>query len=140
MANKRGQNGFLGVLIAVGLIFCVQAGIQESIGTALPIAVVIGIIVLVLLYKKQKQRKRIEYLNGKYADPTIVDHILNHRFWQGQTAEQLLDSLGYPHGMDKKLLKTMKREVWKYNPRGTNRYGLRLTLDNDVVSSWDQKQ
>jgi hypothetical protein len=42
--------------------------------------------------------------------------------------------------VDRKLLKTMKREIWKYNPRGVNRYGLRITLDNDIVSGWDHKQ
>ena len=28
---------------------------------------------------------------------------------------------------------TRKREVWKYKPTGRNRYGLRITLDNNVV-------
>jgi hypothetical protein len=37
------------------------------------------------------------------------------------------ESLGGPHGVDKKVLKTVKREVWKYNPRGVNRCGLRIT-------------
>lgn len=66
--------------------------------------------------------------------------IYNHRYWQGQTAEQLVDSLWKPRGVDKKLLKTMKREVWKYDPRGVNRYGLSISLDNDIVSGWDHKQ
>ena len=41
--------------------------------------------------------------------------------------------------MDDKLLKTRKREVWKYNRTGVNRYGLRITLDNDIVTTWDHK-
>jgi hypothetical protein len=90
--------------------------------------------------KVRRKRKRLQYLTGKYGDPQIVDHIYNHRFWHGQTTEQLIESLGNPHGVDRKLLKTMKREIWKYNPRGVNRYGLRITLDNDIVSGWDHKQ
>jgi len=64
---------------------------------------------------------------------------MRHTFWQGQTSDQLLESLGSPKDVDKKLLATRKREVWKYNRRGVNRYGLRITLDNDIVAGWDQK-
>ena len=104
------------------------------------IALIVGVVALVIILKIAAKKRKFEHLMSKYGDPTIVDHILNHRYWQGQTAEQLLDSLGSPHGIDRKLLKTIKREVWKYNPRGVNRYGLRITLDNDAVSNWDHKQ
>jgi hypothetical protein len=104
------------------------------------IALIVGIVVLVIVLKMAAKKRKFEHLMSKYGNPTIVDHILNHRYWQGQTAEQLLDSLGSPHGIDRKLLKTIKREVWKYDPRGVNRYGLRITLDNDAVSNWDHKQ
>lgn len=70
----------------------------------------------------------------------LLPKSIAHRYWHGQTAEQLVDSIGSPLGVDKKLLKTMKQEVWKYNSRGINRYGLRITLDNDIVSGWDHKQ
>lgn len=138
--NKKGQDGLVGIAIFFGLIVWAFTAIRNSIGFALPIAVIIGVIVLTILYSQHKKKKRIAFLTGKYADPAIVDKIFNHRFWHGQTAEQLVDSLGSPHAIDNKLLKTMKREVWKYNPRGVNRYGLRITLDNDVVSNWDHKQ
>ena len=64
---------------------------------------------------------------------------MNKNFWQGQTAEQLIDSLGRPEDIDQKILKTKKKEIWKYNHQGGNRYGLRITLDNDHVVGWDQK-
>jgi hypothetical protein len=51
-----------------------------------------------------------------------------------------MDSLGSPRGVDRKSMATRKREIWKYNPRGVNRFGLRITLDNDIVANWDQKQ
>jgi hypothetical protein len=68
-----------------------------------------------------------------------VQRILQRNFWEGQTSAQLLDALGSPASIDKKLLKTKTREVWKYNHRGANRYGLRITLDENLVSGWDQK-
>ncbi|MGA8087666.1 MAG: hypothetical protein WCA10_10190 [Terracidiphilus sp.] len=140
MARRKGQNSAFGILILLAVIVWAFLAIRDSVGFVFPIAVIVGIIVLIVLHSKQKQKKRIEFLTSKYGDPTIVDHIFNHRYWQGQTAEQLMDSLGNPHGVDRKLLKTLKREVWKYNPRGVNRYALRITLDNDVVSNWDHKQ
>jgi hypothetical protein len=51
----------------------------------------------------------------------------------------LTDSLGNPPNVDRKLMATRKREVWKYNPIGRGRYALRVTLDNDVVIQIDQK-
>tara|TARA_Y100000782_G_scaffold36115_1_gene40417 strand:+ start:43681 stop:43917 length:237 start_codon:yes stop_codon:yes gene_type:complete len=76
----------------------------------------------------------------KYHDEKIVNALMDKSFWQGQTAEQLMDSLGKPQDIDQKVLKTKKKEIWKYNHRGSNRYGLRITLDNDIVVGWDQKQ
>jgi len=64
---------------------------------------------------------------------------MNHRFWIGQTSDQLVESIGIPHSMDNKMLKTKKREIWKYYHRGANRFGLRITLDEDSVTGWDQK-
>jgi hypothetical protein len=58
---------------------------------------------------------------------------MRRKLWQGQTVEQLLDSVGRPSSLDNNLLKTRKREVWKYQPNGKGRYLTRVTLDNDVV-------
>ena len=76
---------------------------------------------------------------AKYADESIVDMIMARQVWQEQTAEQLLDSLGYPADVDQKVLKTKKKEVWKYGHQGSNRYKTRITLENDVVVGWDMK-
>jgi hypothetical protein len=138
--------GTMGLLIVVGILWAVGTAIANALKSPdgwVLIAIVAGVIVLIIVQKAAAKKKRLEYLQylmGKYGDATIVDHICNHRFWQGQTAEQLIDSLGPPHGVDKKLLKSINREVWKYNPRGVNRYGLRITLDNYIVTTWDQKQ
>lgn len=99
------------------------------------IIVVIGI-VLLTGYTKKKRRAT---LLAKYHDPKIVDMIMRHMFWQGQSQEQLLDSLGRPADIDQKVMKTKVKEIWKYNQMGTNRFGLRITLENNVVIGWDQK-
>jgi hypothetical protein len=60
-------------------------------------------------------------------------------FWQGQSKEQLLDSLGRPADIDQKVMKTKVKEIWKYNQMGVNRFGLRISIENNVVIGWDQK-
>jgi len=143
--RKKGIDAGTVMLLCVAsvVILAVKAftSARDSLGGVGPvIALIVGAVALVIWLKVAPKRKKIGQLMSKYGDPQIVDHIYNHRYWAGQTAEQLVDSRGRPHGVDTKLLKTIKREVWKYNPRGVNRYGLRITLDNDVVSSWDHKQ
>ncbi len=144
MPRRKGLSASSAVILGVfTLIFAVSTAIGnaiKSIGGGVFIALIVGVIALIIFLKIAAKKRKLEYLTGKYGNPTIVDHILNHRYWQGQTAEQLADSLWSPHGVDRKLLKTIKREVWKYNPRGANRYGLRITLDNDIVNTWDHKQ
>jgi hypothetical protein len=104
-----------------------------------PLIVLVILIAGVVWFSYYRRQKRIKYLMDKYGDEAIVQRILGGNFWQGQTAQQLLDSIGSPLSIDRKSMATRKREVWKYNRKGKNRYGLRITLDNDVVSGWDYK-
>ncbi len=76
---------------------------------------------------------------AKYQDKETVNNIISRQFWQGQTAEQLIDAIGAPEDIDVKVLKTKKKEIWKYDHQRGNRYELRITLDNDIVVGWDQK-
>ncbi len=59
--------------------------------------------------------------------------------WQGETAEQLRESLGNPADTDEKVLKTKTKEIWKYRPTARSRFGLKVTLDDGVVTGWEQK-
>lgn len=106
------------------------------------ILIVVGI-ALVIAYTKKKRREELESrraaLLAKYHDPKIVDMIMRQMFWQGQSQEQLLESLGRPADVDQKVMKTKVKEIWKYNQTGANRFGLRITIENSVVIGWDQK-
>lgn len=84
-------------------------------------------------------QKRRETLMSKYGDREIVDMIMKRMFWQGQTTEQLADSLGRPVDIDRKVLKTKTKEVWKYNQTGKGRFALRITVEDDAVVGWDKK-
>ena len=84
-------------------------------------------------------RAQLAYLRNKYRDEALVRRMVQGQIWPGQAAEQLNDSIGLPTAIDDIQLKTRKRQVWKYNQTGINRFSLRITLDDDVVVSWDQK-
>jgi len=82
---------------------------------------------------------RYKKLISRYNDEQVAYQIMNHMFWQGQTAAQLEDSIGRPVAVDKGVKKNMTKDVWKYHQTGKNRYHLRLTLENGVVVGWDKK-
>lgn len=84
-----------------------------------------------------KERKIV--LTEKYKSESIATKIMDQMFWEGQSLEQLLDSLGQPEAKDKQVLKTKTREVWKYGRTSSNQFSLRITLENGKVVGWEQK-
>lgn len=100
--------------------------------------IVLGI-AIIIAWNVYSTKKRREHLLSKYGDVEIVENIMKRCFWVGQTAEQLVDSLGSPSDKSVKIMKTKHREIWKYNLTGKNGYGLRITLDDHVVQTLDQK-
>ena len=125
--------------IIIGLPIYGIAQLGESIGWGILVAAVVLVIGLVVWYQMAQTKKRREELMAKYQDEDLVEGLMSKSFWQGQSSMELIDSLGHPEDIDEKILKTKKKEVWKYNHQGGNRYGLRITLDNDEVVGWDQK-
>ncbi|MBE7157164.1 MAG: hypothetical protein INR62_01790 [Rhodospirillales bacterium] len=101
-------------------------------------AVLIGLVVTFKFWSDHDDAKRLQNLRRKY-DPQTIELILAGRYWVGQTTEELIDSLGYPSGTERKKLKTIDREIWKYRRTGHNRYGLRITVDDGRVAGWDDK-
>ncbi|PTQ04150.1 DUF2845 domain-containing protein [Vibrio sp. ZF 223] len=136
--SKAETQGIL-LLVVIGLPIYWVSQVGEFVGWLPLILLVLAVIGGIFWYQYAQKKQRREALMAKYQDEQLVSDLMNESFWQGQTAEQLMDSLGRPHDIDQKLLKTKKKEVWKYNHRGGNRYGIRITLDNDLVVGWDQK-
>ena len=118
----------------------------ETVGWPVVIGIAGLIIAGILMFRfsaeKQRQAERAARrarLLQKYGDEEVVQLMMQGSVWEGQTAEQLIDSIGKPEDLDQKVLKTKKKEVWKYHHEGANRYGLRVTLDNDVVVGWNKR-
>jgi hypothetical protein len=141
MAKRKRKTDakFLGLLFVLAILSATGKALIDSGGILILGLAALVIVIAVATYQATVKRKRLAYLRQKYADETIVQRILQHEFWEGQTSAQLVDSLGNPASVDRKMLKSISREVWKYDQRGVNRYGLRITLDSDVVVGWDQK-
>ena len=137
---NRLEGAVLASVIVVTIIAWAIGKVLDTVGLMVPICVVLAAFGGIVWYTYSRRKARIAYLRNKYGDEQVVQSIFQGRFWQGQTAEQLIDSLGVPTSIDTKIMATRRREVWKYKPRGINRYGLRITLDNNVVIGWDEKQ
>ena len=90
-----------------------------------------------ILYISNKAKR--ERLMKKYNDEELVDKLMSGSFWQGQTKEELTDSLGFPLDVDEKVLKTKIKETWKYKKTGNNRYALKIFIENEIVIGWDKK-
>ena len=136
---SKSENTAFGFIVVIGLIGVGIVKFFENIGYLVPSVIVAVITALYFISKTIKKRQRLSYLRERYKDEELVSNIFDGYFWQGQTAGQLIDSLGEPVEVDKKVLKTKKKEIWKYTHQGANRFGLRITLENDIVIGWDKK-
>lgn len=104
------------------------------------VGLIISYFILKIIWKRRKYKKWVTYLREKYSnDMDVVNAILGEKFWQGQSSDQLLDSLGNPDAIDRQVLKTKTKEVWKYHETRKNQYALRVMLEKDRVVGWDKK-
>lgn len=126
-------------LMIVGAIVGSIIKVAESIGAATLIVVTACILGLHFWSKRKRHADRLKHLMDKYQNEELVSKIMSGYFWEGQTSEQLMGSIGQPIEVDDKYLKTKHKQVWKYNRNGHNRYGLRITLENGIVVGWDKK-
>jgi len=93
---------------------------------------------LLFLLQARAEAERRANLTARFGAETC-SRILARQPWIGQTQEQLREALGKPVDIDEKVLKTKRREVWKYDQTGTNRFNTRVTLENGIVTGWDRK-
>ncbi len=132
------NNEAIGLLVACLVVLWIGKSIG-MLGFLALLLMCVAAFGVFLWYKSAKRRNHVEYLHSRYQDEALGQGVLQHRSWEGQTSQQLIDTLGDPVSVDRKVLKTKKREIWKYDHRGANRYGLRVVLDDDVVVGWDEK-
>ena len=95
--------------------------------------------VLVFVARSLAKNSRYAKLMAKYGDEKLVHALVTQTIWQGMTTEQLKDSWGEPMAVEQKVMKTKVREVYKYKPLGRNRFRDKVTLEDGLITGWDQK-
>lgn len=146
-----------GVLIIIAAPIVAIGALYQAVGPYAFFGTIVAGLALFVWYKWHQGKTRDEearaaqaaeaaarearrtYLVEKYGDTEIVEKIMAGKVWQGQTAAQLRDSLGNPADTDERVMKTKRREVWKYGQVGRNRFAIRITLEQDIVVGWDEK-
>jgi len=136
--SSSAEASLIVLAIVVGLPIYLAMRVIDVTGWIVPLVVIVAIVALVMASQVSKRRKRIEELRRKYPED-IVQRILAGQIWQGQTEGQLIDALGSPAEVDRKVLKTMRREIWKYGRMSARRFRLRITVENGTVAGWDHK-
>lgn len=136
--SSSAEASLLLLAIVIGLPVYLVMKVINVTGWLPPVVVAVVIIGLVMLSRASRRRKHIEALRRKYPEE-IVQRILRGEIWQGQTEEQLIDAIGSPAEVDTKILKTMRREIWKYGRISAKRFRLRVAVENGTVAGWDQK-
>jgi hypothetical protein len=142
MAKKSDAGS--GVLIVVGVtILALSAAFEWAKNNLLIVGLaVVGVIVWLVLSQQQAGRRREARfceLVKRFGSEEIAHDIMGQKFWTGQTEEMLIESLGAPEAVDKQILKTKRKEVWKYGERRRNQFSLKISLENGRVVAWDQK-
>jgi len=130
------------LLIVVAIIaYAIQGAeiLNDAVGTPVLIGAPIAVLVIWILVRALNRSARRAALLARYGDKDVVEQIMRREFWQGQTSEQLTDSLGPPVEMDEHVLRKCVRRTWKHHQTGQNRFRLRITLENDIVTGWDRK-
>ncbi len=116
---KRSRPGVYTLLMIIGAFSC---------------AALLGSIYFV---ERAYRRKR---LMAKYGDRALVNRMMRHRCWRGETVEQLVDSLGKPAKVDQAVFSSTVVETWKYEPLADNRFKLRVTVHDGRVVWWEPKK
>ena len=93
------------------------------------------VVVAVAIFWGMRALKRNKLME-KYGDKELVDRLMRREIWEGQTAEQLIDSRGNPTQKDSDVLKTKIKETWKYDRIGRGQYRLRVIVENQTVGGW----
>jgi len=84
-----------------------------------------------------KRQTRLGHLICKYNDYEAARRAFRGEIWPGQTEMQLLDSRGEPARRNR-LQASAGREEWIYRARGFGCNSLQVTLENGIVTGWDQ--
>ena len=137
-AHSDARKFAIGLLILECLLALVFAALRAPASIVLGACISFFAFAYASIRVNASRRARLARLISRYNDVVLARRIFERQIWQGQTARQLLDTLGEPAARDAMLSTTSKRELWKYNPRGWGRHRLRIILEDEIVAAWYQ--
>jgi hypothetical protein len=147
MARRKSSNSGAGiaVLILVGVAVAAYRWVEQNLLlTGIVACLLFALIVLFKAYTSSRRRKKSEAhaasLLAKYKKQEVVDRILKGEYWKGQTSDQLEDSMGPAHAIDKQILKTKTKETWKYDEGKKGQFSTRIEIENGKVVGWSAKE
>lgn len=126
--------GFTGCLVAI-----------VALVVAIKVHWVLGLILFVFgavissVKSAKDDEERLAALTARFG-ADIAGRIMREEIWEGATREMIQESLGDPVDTDEKVMKGKTRHTLKYDRTGRNKFGLRVTLENDVCVGWDDKR
>jgi hypothetical protein len=68
-----------------------------------------------------------------------AEKVWSQKLWIGAPLDAVVDMFGPPLDVDEKVLKTKTTRTYKYKSTGKNRYALRVYIENDAVTGWEDK-
>ncbi|MDC3979800.1 hypothetical protein [Polyangium jinanense] len=86
----------------------------------------------------EQKAARLEDLISRFGERDAT-RIIDGTIWQGATREMVIEALGEPLDIDERVTAKQTRHIFKYHQLGKNRYGLRVTLEDDLVVGWETK-
>src|SRR3954447_22162398 len=106
--TSKFDNAIFAALIVIGIPVFAASKFFEATGVA-PGLLVIGLLIGgYFWYSAAKRQRRKAQLTEKYQSEDIAERIMRRTIWEGESAEQLLDSVGQPSAIDDHVLKTKK--------------------------------
>jgi len=105
----------------------------------LTIVVIIAIFVIVAILFSYFEAQREKMLRDRYGNSKYLNYIINRKICIGFTEDMLLDSIGNPVDRDLDMSIKKRKEVWKYDHEGGNRYKTRVIIENRIVTGFKQR-
>ena len=134
-ANKVG--GLLALVVFFGTIWFVQAFVTKELVIGLLLLAVVIVVGRSVAGWVTRARRKSDFVQ-RYGQE-IADRLLRREVWIGQTEQQLVEACGAPAAYDESATAEHYTRVYKYQPSGKNRYRVRVTVVDGVVSRWDSR-
>jgi hypothetical protein len=70
----------------------------------------------------------------------VAEQIWAQRLWVGASVAAVQEMFGPPLDVDEKVMKTKTKHTYEYNSTGVNRCALRVFIENDEVTGWEDER